>query len=287
MNWILAAFLMFSCSVGAYLLNRKAMLDGMPLSTQNFSSYIIPLFLYVPLSFAAHDSLVVTPYQFVILFITAILFSYLGGRFSLLSIKYAPNPGYSLILSKSYVVFTSIVAVLFFHSALTMKAVMGIVLIILFSSFIMIDPKAKHSSMVRPVWLPLSFGAFFCWGMLAISTKYTLDIGVPIYARLIYVMSIVSIIIYMEMKKEGSSIVSLTRKNKMLFFVMGALYAGFYYFMQIGYQMAPNIGYINAINASSIAMVSVGSAIFFHDEFNSRKFIGVIGVIIGLIVLVL
>ena len=286
MNWILAAFLMFFCSVAAYLLNRKAMLSGMPLSLQNLSSFVIPLILYIPLAFISQTSMSGTPYQFLIILISSVIFSYGGSKFSLLSIKYAPNPGYSLILSKSYVVFTTIVAVLFFNAALTAKAMVAILLIIVFSALVMIDPKAKHSQGVRPIWLPLSFGAFFCWGMLAISSKYLLDLGVPIYSRLIYTMIIVSVIIYAEMKKNGDSFMSLNPVNKAIFWVMGTLYAGFYYFMQLGYEIAPNIGYINAINASSIAVVAIGASIFFHDEFNIRKFIGVCGVIVGLITLV-
>lgn len=287
MNWILAAFLMFSCSVGAYLLNRKAMLMGMPFTLQNLSSFLIPLFLYLPLAYTSGTSMAVSPSALIMLVASAIFFSYAGSKFSLYSIKYAPNPGYSLILSKSYVIFTSLVAVAFFHSELTLKAISAIGVIILFSSFIMIDPKAKHSSAVRPVWLPLSFGAFFCWGLLAISSKYLVDIGVPIYTRLIYVEGIVSAIVLVEMKKRGETYGVLSKENKILFILMGVLYAGFYYFMQLAYATAPNIGYVNAINAASIAMVSIGSAVFFHDEFNVRKFIGVIGVIIGLIALVL
>lgn len=287
MNWILAAFLMFSCSVGAYLLNRKAMLSGMPLSLQNLSSFIIPLIVYIPLAFASHTAMTVTPYQLFILVTSAVIFSYGGSKFSLLSIKYAPNPGYSLILSKSYVVFTTIVAVLFFHSALTVQAMIAIVIIIIFSALIVIDPKLTHSKNVRPIWLPMAFGAFFCWGMLAISSKYLLTIGVPIYARLMYTMVIVSSIIFVEMKRQKDTFIGLSGNNKMLFITMGVLFAGFNYFMQVGYGVAPNIGYINAINASSIALVSIGAAIFFHDEFSIRKFIGVIGVIAGLILLVL
>jgi len=182
---------------------------------------------------------------------------------------------------------TTLVAVAFFHSALTVRAGLSIIGIIIFSSFIMIDPKSKQSPTTRPIWLPLSLGAFFCWGMLAISSKYLLQIGVPIYTRLVFMMAIVSAIIVWEMRREKVSFRALSRENKLLFVIIGILFAGFNYFTQLGYAIAPNIGYINAINAASIALVAVGAAIFFRDDFTPRKVIGVIGVTVGLVLLVL
>lgn len=52
-------------------------------------------------------------------------------------------------------------------------------------------------------------------------------------------------------------------------------------------KLAPNIGYVNAINASSISAVTLFSALLFKDEFSIKKFVGVIGVTAGLILLIL
>lgn len=286
MNWIVAVGIMFCCSIAQYLLIRKASLAGMPLSIQNFSNFVIPLIIYIPLAIISRSSLSVTLYQLLILVVSALCFAYLGSKASFMSIKYAPNPGYSLILSKSYVVFTSLASVILFQQELTVRAMIAIGIIIGGSGLIMIDPKASHSKGVNQLWLPLSLGAFFAWGCLALSSKYLLEMGVPIYTRLFYTMIIVSACIYGEMKKEGVSVVALSYKNKLLFWMIGILFAGFNYFMQLGYALSPNVGYVNAVNAASIAFVSIGATLFFHDEWNARKFIGVVGVIIGLIVLV-
>lgn len=287
MNWIMVVSIMFLCSVVQYLLIRKASLSGMPVSVQNLSTFVIPLIVYIPLSIFSQTPLLVTPYQLLILVISAIFFSYLGSKASFLSINYAPNPGYSLILSKSYVVFTSVASVLLFQQELTIRALVAIGVIIGSSTLIMIDPKKTHSKNVKSLWLPFALAAFVAWGMLALSSRYLFELGVPIYTRLIYTMGIVSAFIYGEMQKENVSVFTLGRVNIMLFVTIGVLFAGFNYFMQLGYAVAPNVGYVNAVNAASIAFVSIGAAIFFHDEFNLRKFIGVVGVIIGLIVLVL
>jgi len=287
MNWILVAFLMFAFSVPAYLLIRRATLIGMPLSIQNLACFLVPLLLYIPLAMYSRTPLTVTAYQLIILITSAILFSYLGAKFSLLSMQYAPNPGYSLVISKSYVVFTTLFAIIFFHATLSLQKAIGVAFIVAFSAIIMIDPKKKQSSHTRSIWLPLAMATFFCWGMLAVVSKYLLDIGVPIYTRLIYILAIVSVLIVVDMKKERVTITRMSLQQWVLFVGIGVLFTGFNYFMQLGYQVAPNIGYINAINAASIAFVTVGATIFFHDEFNIRKFIGVVGVVIGLIVLVL
>jgi hypothetical protein len=68
-------------------------------------------------------------------FVQGIFFSYLGNVFSLKGIEYSPNPGYSLIISKSYVVFTAIASIFIFSAPLTMKSVIAILLIVLFIIF--------------------------------------------------------------------------------------------------------------------------------------------------------
>jgi uncharacterized membrane protein len=89
------------------------------------------------------------------------------------------------------------------------------------------------------------------------------------------------------MRRDKISLQAMNTQNRLLFVGIGILFAGFNYFMQLGYAVAPNIGYVNAINAASIALVAVGAAVFFHDDFTRKKFIGVVGVTAGLILLVL
>jgi uncharacterized membrane protein len=48
---------------------------------------------------------------------------------------------------------------------------------------------------------------------------------------------------------------------------------------------APNVGYVNAINAASISAVTIGAILLFKDEFSLKKFVGVIGISIGLLIM--
>ncbi len=286
MNWVIASFLMFASSVTMYLLIRKCNFLKIPVVWQNLALFIVPLILYSGLAWFFHISLGVTWYQLGLLVIMAIFFSYLGSVFSLKSIEYAPNPGYSLILSKSYVLFTTIVGLFLFHGTLTVRSSLAIGLIILFSSLVMIGKPKTDQSHVRKSWLPLAIGSFFCWGMLAISSKYLLNLGVPIYARLIYSMAVVTCLILGEMSlaKEKTKVPS--RLGLAILFLVGVTGAAFNYFQQVGLQLAPNIGYINAINAASIAGVTLFSTFLFGDELTKKKLVGVLGITLGLILLV-
>lgn len=254
----------------------------------NLFMFGIPAMMWVAFAWVAKVDVSVSAYQFVIILILAVFFSYLGNKLSLKGIEYAPNPGYSLVISKSYVVMTAIAAIFLFGSPLTAKAALAILLIVFFSALITIDKKGiVHPKHVHARWLPLSVGAFFCWGMLSLTSKYLLDIGVGTLPRLLYSMGLVTIFIVIEIirKRRGITIPSISQAATLV--GIGLSSAGFNWFMQEGFRTAPNIGYINAMNASSMGLVVIGAAIFFRDDMTPRKLIGVFGVIAGLILLVL
>jgi len=288
MNWIIAAFLMFISSVVMYLLVRYAVRIHISAGMQNVSMFIIPTFLYIAIAEIQHIRISLSVYEWIIMIVTAIGFSYLGSRFSMDSIVEAPNPGYSLILSKSYVVMTAIASIFLFHQDLNVKSAIAILLIVGFSSLIMIDPRIhQQKAKIKQSWLPLSLGAFFCWGMLALASKYLFTLGVSVISRLVWVSGIASLLFAWDVRKQLSHIAKFTQRQLIVFSVIGILSAAFNYFMQLGISSAPNVGYINAINASSISAVTVGAVLLFRDDFSKRKFVGVIGVTVGLILLVI
>jgi drug/metabolite transporter (DMT)-like permease len=215
--------------------------------------------------------------------IASIFFSYLGNYFSQESILLAPNPGYSLIISKSYVIFTTVAAVFLFNSEITLKNILSIILILVFSSLIVLPSKIKRY-LHNKKWVMYSVGAFFCWGFLALMLKHLINKGIEIPVLLSIICLIVSSLIYLEIRKKKIS----TKLNKEKWFyliLIGVFSTLFNYYMNIGYKYSPNPGYINAINASSITFVTLLSIILFKDEFSYKKIIGVIGTTIGLILL--
>lgn len=248
--------------------------------------FLIPLIVYLMFTIGTNTRFMLSPFEFFLILIQGIFFSYLGNLCSLKGIEYAPNPGYSLIISKSYVAFTAIASVFIFNAPLTLKSVIAIVCIIAFSALITID-KSKDKSESNSLWLPYTFGAFFCWGLLAISSKYLLNLGVPILTRLIYAMIVVTTLILGEMKIKKVSVQNLSKSQLITLLMIGIFGASFNYFMQVSFNSAPNVGFVNATNAASISLLTLVSYFIFKDELTLKKMIGIVGVTIGLVALFL
>lgn len=283
MNWIIASLILFFSSVALYLFVRKSQLLEVPTAFNNLAMFALPSMIYLAVNLFQGNSLALSSIRFLLILFSAFFFSYLGGIFSLVSMKEAPNPGYSLIISKSYVTFTTIAAIPLFGSAITLKNAVAIIFILIFSALIMITKSGKKKVEGKK-WLLYSFGAYFAWGFLALMSKYLLDQGINVMVYIFYLTLFVSLMILTEIK---------TKKVKLTFnpgiiktlILIGIFSMSFNLFIQIGYIYAPNPGYINAVNASSISLVTLASAYFFKDELTLRKIIGVFGVTGGLILL--
>ncbi|MBI3955953.1 hypothetical protein HY339_01710 [Candidatus Gottesmanbacteria bacterium] len=286
MNWIIASMVMFLSSVAMYLFVRKSNLLKTPQQLNNLAMFLIPVVVYLLLTINTNTRFMLKPFEYFLILVQAIFFSYLGNVFSLKGIEYSPNPGYSLIISKSYVVFTAVASIFIFGAPLTIKSIIAIILIVIFSGLIMID-KSKNKSKSNTLWLPYTIGAFFCWGLLALSSKYLLNVGVPILTRLIYTMIIVTVIILGEIKIKKIKVFNLTKIQFIVLVLIGVFSTSFNYFMQVGFNLAPNVGYVNAANAASISLLTLLSAFLFNDDLSVKKMIGIAGVTLGLFVLFL
>jgi drug/metabolite transporter (DMT)-like permease len=286
MYWIIASLLMFVSSVALYLCVRKSNALKTPQQLNNLAMFLIPVLVYMAVTVRTPTSFTLTPLAYFLIVIQGIFFSYLGNVFSLKGIQYAPNPGYSLIISKSYVVFTAIASIFIFSAPLTMQSMIAIILIVMFSAVITID-KDKNRTTSNTLWLPYTMGAFFCWGFLALSSKYLLNIGVPILARLILTMLIVAVLILVEILIKKINIFHITKPQIVTLLLIGIFGSSFNYYMQVAFNLAPNVGYVNATNAASISLLTLVSAYFFKDELTLKKMIGIIGVTVGLVLLFL
>jgi drug/metabolite transporter (DMT)-like permease len=286
MNWIIASLLMFVSSVALYLCVRKSNALQTPQQLNNLAMFLIPVLVYIVLEVKSPTNFYLTPFAYSLILIQGIFFSYLGNVFSLKGIEYAPNPGYSLIISKSYVVFTSIASIFIFSAPLTIRSVIAIVLIILFSAVITIE-KDKNKATSNTVWLPYTMGAFFCWSFLALSSKYLLNIGVPILTRLILSMVVTTMFILGEILYKKIEWRTVSKNQLITLLLIGIFGASFNYYMQVAFNLAPNVGFVNATNAASISLLTLMSAFIFKDELTVKKMIGIFGVTAGLVLLFL
>ena len=226
MNWIIASLLMFVSSVVLYLCVRKSNALKTPRQLNNLAMFLIPLLIYILLAISASTSFKLTLLEYLIILAQGIFFSYLGNTFSLKSIEYAPNPGYSLIISKSYVVFTTIASIFIFSAPISTMTLVAIALIIIFSTLITFD-QSKNRTASNKLWLPYAMGAFFCSGLLALSSKYLHNIGVPVLTRLIISMTAVTAIILGEIKYKKIAW-KKTSKNQLITLVLIGKFCLFY-----------------------------------------------------------
>ena len=285
MTWLDYGFLMFFSSVALYLAVRKSSLIKIPTHITNLAMFGVPLIAYAVIALAGHHKLAVTAWQGLVIVVAAVAFSYLGNTFSLKAIDIAPNPGYSLVLSKSYVLFTTIVAVLFLNSPLTWRKAAAILLVVGFSALIMIDPK-ETKSVRNNKWVVFSLAAFFAWGFLSLSSRYLFDHGVDTMAFLLYVYAIVTACI-LGSSRRSSAAKSNHPAKWPLFLLVGIFSTMFNLGNFEAIRLAPNIGYVNAMNAGSIALVGVLAVLLFKDELTLRKAAGILGVTTGLCLLLL
>ena len=156
MNWIIASLLMFVSSVALYLYVRKSNALKTPQQLNNLAMFLIPVLVYLALIVRTPTNFLLTPFQYLLIIIQSIFFSYLGNKFSLKGIELSPNPGYSLIISKSYVVFTAIASVFIFSASLTVQSVIAVILIILFSALITFDKNKNHIINLNIMTAPLT-----------------------------------------------------------------------------------------------------------------------------------
>lgn len=276
--------MMFLSSVALYLSVRKASLAKVPTQLTNLAMFAIPLVAYAIIGTTTSTPLDITVSQLLLLVAASVLFAYGGNKASLHAIDIAPNPGYSLVLSKSYVLFTTLVAVMLLHAELTPRKLIAILLIVGFSALIMVDRKGTKKAKSEK-WVVLSFGAFFGWGLLSLTSKYLFNHGLATVAFLIYLYAIVTFCVLAFDKVRISKLKNTTSEVKLILLSVGIFSTLFNLGQFQAIKIAPNIGYVNAINAASISMVTVIAVILFKDELTFKKAVGVFGVTFGLIML--
>lgn len=283
MNWIIFSLLMFVFSNILYLLIRKAQIEKVATSIYSIFLFLIPAIIYLISGILTKAPLIIPLRNLLLVVLAAIFWSYLGNFFSQKGILYSPNPGYSLILQKSYVILTTIAAFFLFSSELALLKVIGILTIVGFSAMISIS-KEKKGQGVK--WVLFSLGAHLCFAFGSLISKHFLNIGLKPYTYLFYITTIVSLLNYFESRVKGVSF-SLSKHQWLILLGIGTSSALFNLFMQFGYKYAPNPGYVAAINTSSIMSLTILSSVLFKDSLSLQKLIGVAGVLAGLLVIIL
>lgn len=281
--WIFFSFLMFVSSNLLYLSIRKAQKDGISNSVYSVTMFLIPSLAYFIMAQLTKTTLILPFSSILLIILTAFLWSYLGNYFSLKGIQFAPNPGYSLVIQKSYSVLATLGAVLLFGASFSFDKLIGILIILLFTVLISIDSKSKKS---KNSWILFSLLAHLSFAFGSLMSKYFLNIGLQPYQYLFYITLFVGILNLIETKKRNISF-KLSKQNWITIILIGLFSIGFNLSMQFAYRIAPNLGYVVAINTSSIMSLTLLSSVIFKDSLSKQKVVGIIGVMIGLLILTL
>lgn len=282
--WLLYAFLMFLASNALYLLIRLVQKQGLPISFYSIFIFLLPSIIYFVAASLTQTSLVLPFEQFVLVLAAAFVWSYLGNLFSQKALLAAPNPGYSLILQKSYVVLTTIAAVFLFAAEFSWQKLIAIGVILLFSVVITYSPQNRATH--RSVWIYFSLLAHLCFVFGSLMSKHFLNLGIEPFVYLFYINLFVATLNSWHFISQKIQVKVVSRQWLALM-AIGIFSAAFNFSMQLAYKTAPNIGYVSAINTASIMSLTFLSAILFKDDLSKSKIIGVAGVFLGLLLLVL
>ncbi len=281
--WLLFAFIMFVASNALYLLIRLAQKQSIHISFYSIFMFSVPCIIYFAVASLTRTSLLLAWPHFLLVMAAAFLWSYLGNLFSQKAILLAPNPGYSLILQKSYVVLTTIAAVFFFDAEFSWQKFTAILAILLFALMISSAPKNQKLSDSR--WVVFSILTNLCFAFGSLISKHFLNLGLEPFVYLFYTNLFVSILSFFDFRRQKMQ-VTLTNWQWLLMIAIGISGAIFNFSMQSAYKTAPNIGYVSGINVASIMSVTFLSALIFKDSLSRSKIIGIAGVFVGLLFLI-
>jgi len=235
--WLFYAFTMFLASNVLYLLIRLAQKQNIPISFYSITLFLIPSIIYFLLAYLNQVSLLVPAEQFLLIIFAAFFWSYLGNYFSQKSILLASNPGYSLILSKSYVVVTTITAVFLFNAEFSWQKFIAILFILFFSMLIAVPSKEKKSRNYK--WVYFSLLTNLCLAFGSLISKYFLNLGLEPFVYLFYINVFVTTLNFFDFKRQDIKL-HLSKKQILLVIMIGIFQAAFNFFMQTAYKSAPN-----------------------------------------------
>ncbi|MBN1332104.1 DMT family transporter [Candidatus Dojkabacteria bacterium] len=249
----------------------------------NLASFALPtivLYLYV---FGSGIEINVSAKQILIILFSAFFLSFLGNYFSMKGQHKAENPGFSLMIQKSYGVFTIFLAAILFDSEITLIKLVGTFVIVLFGLILSIE-KGKPVFSRDNTWLLYTLAAFFCFGLLTTTSKYIFNEGLDVYVYMLFLYTFVSAFGLLQQIGDRANL-KLNGKVMLVVLLIGIFSLLFNLSKNQAFVSAPNIGYVNAANAASIAALTVVSAILFKDKLTTRKMIGVLGIFIGLVMI--
>lgn len=284
MSWIISSLLMFVCSIVFYLSVKKLQMLGVDKRIYTVANYAFPTVVFFVLAIVNKLPL----YYPLVLLASFIIFravlNYIGTIAGYKSMEGAPNAGYSLIIQKSYAVYTLFAAVILYGSEISWYkfTLSGVILI---CAALIAYQRGKKMNRINYEWVIYAVVAMVCFGTTSLSGKYFAQQGIGTIPQLFWVC-------IATLGLTGVDIVRVqTKRQKMdakilgLLGLLGISVSGFYFFKLSAEIAAPNLGYVGTINAASNAVYTVLVAFLFGDHLSWRKLAAVGGMTVGIALL--
>jgi drug/metabolite transporter (DMT)-like permease len=292
--WLVYSFTMFVASILMYLLIRVSRNQNIDRRLVSVGLFGVPAIILAIYMIYAPQYLVIKPYIILVGILSSFFISYLGNVASLLGMEQAQNPGYSLVIQKGYAVFTSIATVFLFNSHLTYIKMFAIIIILISTGVIILsDSKTKVGEKKKSyIWVFYSIYCFFVYGLLSLLGKWVGSVEkVPTITWLFYTMTFIALWVLIDylihIKGKLGEFLKISRKQLLTIILSGVCLIVFSISLQNGRVLAPNAGYVDAINASSNAFFTLFTAFIFKDHLTFTKIIAIFAAVIGLSILVI
>lgn len=206
-----------------------------------------------------------------------------GNAFELLAVARAPNAAYVSAINKSYAAVTLFAAWWMFGSELALPKIIGVLAVV--GSLVLVWAPwqaGKISGKSDFFWIACAFVSFFGLGGLSLCGKYLMQGGMDRLVFLVLLTAPVSALFAIGWIVSSDKM-PRSRQAAVLMAGIGLTSALANYFLYSAILIAPNLGYVNAINSAQIVAVAVISALAFGDKLTFWRTLGIVGVTLGLL----
>lgn len=283
MSWILASLLMFAFSISFYLAVKKLQTLNVDKRIITLANYVIPTIIFFFISVSQGQRIIFSLFFILSIMVLRVLFNYVGTIAGYKSMEEAPNAGYSLVIQKSYAIYTLFAAALIYGSEISMRRFLLCGFILFCASLVAFSKTTKTIKSYR--WVLYAVLTMFCFGSISLSSKYFAAQGIQPAPQLFWSCLLTLLITIGDSARVKLNLIRITREVGIYMVILGLSVSGLYFFKLTAELAAPNLGYVAAINAASNAVYTVLVAKLFGDSLSPKKLLAVIGMTIGLILL--
>lgn len=287
-QWVIYSLIAFTTTLLATLFTRKLHLIHVSFKLQVSVQFIIPFLFFLIWGFSEPALIKINFFHLFLIFIHAIIFVQIGTILSVKSITLAKNPGYASAISRINVFIVTLASIFLFHSYLSLMTLIAILMVMIFSSLIL-DYSSRDIKDKNNLWFWYALGGGILTSGYALGSKYFISENIPLLTRMFYSFLAMSLVASFDLyiNRERLKIKEINKEKILFLLGLGLVTFLFNIFAQRAFELAPNPGFVNVFIATSLVPVTILSVYFFKDEFNLRKILGIVGVLIGLILLYL